>query len=174
MIPKFKSTLVLGGARSGKSRHALGLAAAWRLEPVLIATAEAGDAEMADRIARHKFEREEGWRVIEEPLRLREALSDWVRIDRVVVVDCLTLWLCNLMEAGVDLRDASRDLASAAVRLSGPAIFVSNEVGFGIVPATELGRNFRDAQGWLNQAMAQACDEVTLMVAGLPLSLKSS
>jgi len=174
MISKFNSTLVLGGARSGKSRHALDLAAASRLDPVLIATARAGDEEMLARIARHKSERADGWRVIEEPLLLMETLTDWAAPDRIVLVDCLTLWLCNLMEAGVDVDKSSEGLASAVSRLGGPVIFVSNEVGLGIVPATELGRNFRDAEGWLNQAMARSCDQVTLMVAGLPLSLKSS
>ena len=164
--------LVLGGARSGKSRLAQSRAEASGLEPVLVATATAGDDEMAARIARHRAERDGRWRTVEAPLDLVGALAAQCAPGRIVVVDCLTLWLANLMQAGADAEAGSAALARAAGGLAGPAIFVSNEVGLGLVPQTPLGRAFRDAQGRLNQTMATACAEVVFVAAGLPLTLK--
>ena len=165
-----RSVLVLGGARSGKSRYALALAEATARERVMIATAQAFDSEMAERIARHKAERGAGWATREAPLLLAQALAEEAQPGRVAVVDCLTLWLSNLMLAGRDLEAATRELA--ALSFAGPAIFVSNEVGQGIVPETPMGRAFRDAQGRANQALAASCDAVVLVTAGLPRLLK--
>lgn len=168
------SLLVLGGARSGKSRYAERLAEASRLHPVLIATAQAHDAEMAGRIARHAASRGARWALVEEPVALAGALRREARKDRIVVVDCATLWLSNLLLKNDDLAAATQKLAQSVTVLSGPVIFVSNEVGGGIVPENTLARAFRDAQGLLNQALAEACDAVVLVNAGLALCLKPS
>jgi adenosylcobinamide kinase/adenosylcobinamide-phosphate guanylyltransferase len=167
-----KSLLVLGGTRSGKSRYAQGLAEASGRHPVLLATAEATDTEMAERIARHASARDARWTLVEEPAALAEALGREARRDRIVVVDCVTLWLGKLLLQDADLSAATRRLAQSIGGLEGPVIFVSNEVGGGIVPENPLARAFRDAQGLLNQALAEACDAVVLMAAGLPLCLK--
>ncbi|MGH6813836.1 MAG: bifunctional adenosylcobinamide kinase/adenosylcobinamide-phosphate guanylyltransferase [Methylocella sp.] len=166
------SLLVLGGARSGKSRYAQRLAEASRLQPVLIATAEAHDAEMAARIARHAALRDARWTLVEEPAALAGALRREARNDRIVVVDCATLWLSNLLLNNDDLSAATQDLAQSVAGLAGPVVFVSNEVGAGIVPENALARAFRDAQGLLNQALAEACEAVVLVAAGIPLCLK--
>ena len=166
------TTLVIGGARSGKSRHAEALALGTGLEPVYVATATAWDAEMQARIARHRDGRAEaGWHTVEEPLALVEVLRQEAMPGRVLLVDCLTLWLSNVMVGGHDTERECSILVTALPDLAAPILFVSNEVGWGIVPDTRLGRDFRDAQGLLNQAMAQACDRVLLVAAGLPLVL---
>ncbi len=165
-------SLVLGGARSGKSRFAEALAQDTGLARTYIATATAWDAEMRQRIARHKADRAGLWHTVEEPLALVETLVAEVRPDRVVLVDCLTLWLTNVMLGGRDPEAEAQRLQAALPGLAGPAILVSNEVGWGIVPDNALARAFRDAQGRLNQAMAQACGRVVLVAAGLPLWLK--
>jgi adenosylcobinamide kinase / adenosylcobinamide-phosphate guanylyltransferase len=167
-----RSLLVLGGARSGKSRYAQSLADASRLRPVLIATAEAHDAEMAVRIARHAALRGTRWALVEEPVALATALRREARADRIVVVDCTTLWLSNLLLKNYNLATATQELAQSVAQLAGPVIFVSNEVGAGIVPENALARNFRDAQGLLNQALAEACEAVVLVNAGIALCLK--
>ncbi|MBK9080649.1 MAG: bifunctional adenosylcobinamide kinase/adenosylcobinamide-phosphate guanylyltransferase [Rhizobiales bacterium] len=164
--------LVLGGARSGKSALALARAQASGLARVMIATATAGDAEMAARIARHRAERDATWRTVEAPLDLVGALADAAAPERVVVVECLTLWLSNVMLAGRDADAETAALVAAAGALAGPVVFVSNEVGLGLVPETPLGRAFRDAQGRLNQAMARVAAQVVFVAAGLPLTLK--
>jgi adenosylcobinamide kinase/adenosylcobinamide-phosphate guanylyltransferase len=164
--------LVLGGARSGKSRHALRLAEAIGPVRMLVATAEAGDAEMAERIARHRAERGPGWRVVEAPLELAAAL-DRIRPADVAVVDCLTLWLSNTMLAGSDPEHEADALLAALARAPRPVILVSNEVGLGLVPDTPLGRAFRDAQGRLNQRVAAAVAAVDFVAAGIALALKS-
>lgn len=166
------SLLVLGGARSGKSRYAQRFAEASGRIPVLIATAEASDAEMAARIARHAAERDARWNVIEEALELDGALRREARPDRILVVDCITLWLGNLFLRDLDPAAATRTLVETVTSLAGPVIFVSNEVGSGIVPDNALARDFRDAQGTTNQALAEACEAVVLMTAGLALDLK--
>lgn len=169
-------TLVLGGARSGKSRHAEGLvlrhARAAGCRPVYLATAEAGDAEMAARIARHRADRGPGWGVIEEPLALPERLGEAARDGAVLLVDCLTLWLSNLMGRGRDPDAAADALTARLPGLAAPVVFVANEVGLGIVPDNAAARAFRDRAGRLNQAVAAVADEVVFVAAGLPLLLK--
>jgi adenosylcobinamide kinase/adenosylcobinamide-phosphate guanylyltransferase len=170
-------TLVLGGARSGKSRHAQRAAEAEAGRrgrvPVLIATAQAFDDEMADRIARHRAERGNGWRTVEAPIRLAEALAGLAPED-VAVVDCLTLWVSNLLLAGLDPAPAARDLAAVARRHAGGLWLVSNEVGLGIVPDNPLSRRFRDEAGRLHQQLAAAADQVVLMVAGIAMVVKAA
>jgi len=170
-------SLVLGGARSGKSTHAEKLASgtlfgASPRPAIYIATAEAGDVEMATRIMAHRARRGGTWTTVEEPLKLGEAIAVAAAHRQPVLVDCLTLWLSNLMQAGADLDEAADRLLQALDGLAAPLVFVSNEVGLGIVPETPLGRAFRDAQGRLNMRMAERADRVILMTAGLPLTLK--
>ena len=165
-------TLILGGARSGKSRHAEQRAEGWRGPLVYIATAEAGDDEMARRIALHRARRGEGWRTVEEPLELIGALRAAAADDTFVLVDCITLWLSNLMHAKRDIAAEVEVLCDVLPALPGAICLVSNEVGLGIVPDNALGRCFRDEAGFANQMLAQAADEVLFMVAGLPMTLK--
>ncbi len=169
---RIASLLVLGGARSGKSSFAQARAEESGLAPVFVATAEARDHEMAERIARHVEARGSRWRLIEAPYALGEAMAAAAGPDTILLVDCLTLWLTNVMLRGDDVAAASDMLVDSIAGLAGPVILVSNEVGSGIVPETPLGRRFRDAQGRLNQAMARACDGAVLVVAGLPMLLK--
>lgn len=166
--------LVLGGARSGKSAFAEGLAMRSGHDRVYIATAEAGDAEMTARIAEHRARRGDGWRTVEAPHRLEDAIAREAVEGRALVVDCLTLWLSNLMLAGIDMELRVHALCRTIGTLPGLAVLVSNEVGLGLVPDTPLGRRFRDAQGRLNQAVAAIADRVVFMAAGLPLELKGS
>ena len=170
----FRKIVVLGGARSGKSRFAEGLAVECG-EPVLyVATATVTDVEMAERIARHRAERPAAWRTLEVSTDLAERLasSDYRGVLTVVVED-LTLLLSNLMLSGPDGAEARAIAqAEAVLALEAHVILVSNEVGMGLVPASPLGRRFRDALGRVNQATAAACGEVYLLVAGLPLRLK--
>ena len=174
-------TLVLGGARSGKSTYAEKLVSGTLFggaprPAVYIATAEAGDVEMATRIMAHRARRGAGWTTIEEPLKLAEALEGaQARVEsrgQPVLVDCLTLWLSNLMQVGADLDQATDELLQALGDGGSPVVFVSNEVGLGLVPETPLGRSFRDAQGRLNMRVAEHADRVILMAAGLPLTMK--
>jgi len=170
-------TLVLGGARSGKSTHAeklvtLSLHGAAPQPAVYVATAQAGDVEMATRIAVHRTRRGSNWKTIEEPLKLDDALASAAAHGRPVLVDCLTLWLSNVMLGGGDVDEATDDLLRTLDEVAVPVVFVSNEVGLGIVPDTPLGRSFRDAQGRLNMRMADRADRVILMTAGLPQTLK--
>jgi adenosylcobinamide kinase/adenosylcobinamide-phosphate guanylyltransferase len=167
-----RSLLVFGGARSGKSRHAQSLAEATASRRLFLATATAGDEEMAARIARHRLDRGEGWATREEPLELTAALRAEATRDQIVLVDCITLWLGNLMFAGRDPAREIADLVAEIGRLEGPVVFVSNEVGAGVVPATPLGREFRDWQGRANQEIAAACDAVIWVAAGLPMLMK--
>ena len=168
----YRGVLVLGGARSGKSRYALDLAQASGREQVFIATAQAQDREMAERIARHRAERDGAWSTHEVPLALPQTLATLARPDRVVLVDCLTLWLSNVVLAGQEPEPGIAALVQAIAGAAGPLVLVSNEVGQGIVPATPLGRRFRDLQGRLNQQVAQACEAVVLVVAGCPTLIK--
>jgi len=167
-----RSVLVIGAARSGKSRYALELAEGTAADRLYLATAEPGDAEMADRIARHRAERGSGWRTCEAPLELAAALAEAARPGRIVLVDCLTLWLSNLMMSDLNIEMQITGFVDVLAELSGPTVIVANEVGAGIVPATPLGRAFRDWQGRLNQAAAAACDAVVVVQAGLPTQLK--
>jgi adenosylcobinamide kinase/adenosylcobinamide-phosphate guanylyltransferase len=166
--------LVLGGARSGKSSFAEARVRACGLAPVYLATATAGDAEMAERIAHHRARRGADWRVVEEPLDLVEALERSAARDRAVLVDCLTLWLSNLMHTGRDVERETARLVAWLAAAPGPVTLVSNEVGLGLVPETPLGRSFRDAQGRLNQQVAAVATEVVFVAAGLPLWLKGA
>ena len=169
---------VIGGARSGKSafaqRHVEARAVAERLEPVFVATAEAFDDEMAARIAAHVASRGMGWRTVDAPYDLAQAIAAEARPGRILLVDCLTLWLSNRVLRGDDVAAAGDSLVGSLASARGPLVLVSNEVGQGIVPDNALARGFRDAQGRLNQAVAAACADAVLVVAGLPLVLKAS
>jgi len=178
--------LILGGARSGKSTLAEKRAAESGLQVTYIATAHAGDAEMAARIAHHRARRPAGWKTVECALTLAETLKQQAGPQQCLLVDCLTLWLSNLLFAGraaaqaeagerVDcalLAGETDALLATLPTLPGRVILVSNEVGWGVVPANPLARLFADEQGRLNQRLAAVCDEVTLVAAGLPLQLK--
>jgi len=167
-------TLILGGARSGKSRRAEFLAEASAREVIYIATGPhiEGDAEWAERIDHHRHQRPSAWRTIEEPLALAETLQSEAAGSRLLLVDCLTLWLSNLFLAGRDAEAAGRELCALLSQLPGEIVLVSNEVGMGLVPEHALGRGFRDAQGRMNQAVAAAAERVEFVAAGLPLRLK--
>lgn len=161
-------TLILGGARSGKSAHAE------QLTPkpaIYLATAQAGDAEMAARIAVHQARRGAGWSTREEPIELVAALAE---TQAPVLVDCLTLWLANLMHAGRDIAAETETLAIALSARAQPTVLVANEVGLGIVPDNALARAFRDHAGRMNQRVAQVATRVVFMAAGLPLTLKDT
>ena len=166
-------TLVTGGARSGKSRYGESLITALPPPWIYVATAEAGDAEMAARIAEHRRRRSEQWTIIEAPHELASIFS---RINEAtpVLVDCLTLWLSNRLLADANLEKETEALVSVLAHHMGPVVLVTNEVGSGIVPDNALARRFRDAQGRLNQRMAALADRVVLVVAGLPLVVKGS
>jgi len=167
--------LILGGARSGKSALAQQRASESGLKVIYIATAQVLDQEMAERIALHRQARPAGWRLVEEPLALAQALQAHAAADRCLLVDCLTLWLNNLLAQSEDrLLLEKQALLETLPALPGSIILVSNEVGQGIVPVNPLARRFRDEAGWLHQALAQCCERVTLTVAGLPLSLKDT
>ena len=172
----FKVALILGGARSGKSRYGLSLAEGFPAPRLFLATGEARDAEMAARIAAHQAERGPGWETREAPLEMPEALSDAQGQYGAILVDCLTMWLANLMgEPGADpagIEAEGQRLVASLAAARTPTILVSNEVGWGIVPENPLARAFRDQAGWLNQRVAQIADLVVLLVAGIPLLLK--
>ncbi len=164
-------TLILGGARSGKSRYAEQLlTGAYPAPWGYIATAEALDDEMRGRIAEHRRRRDEGWQTIEAPIDLAGALA--ATPDMPVLVDCLTLWLTNLILGEHDIASATAGLENALRARKAPAVLVANEVGLGIVPETKLGRLFRDEAGRLNQAIASWAAHVLFIAAGLPITLK--
>jgi adenosylcobinamide kinase / adenosylcobinamide-phosphate guanylyltransferase len=175
-------TLVLGGARSGKSRYAERLvetatpggtnASGTNPGGTYCATAEPGDDEMTTRIAAHRARRGPFWRTVEAPLLLADAIIEEARPDCPLLVDCLTLWLSNTMLAGARLDEEFATLRAALRDAAGPIVVVANEVGLGLVPETPLGRSFRDAAGWLNQDIAALADRVVFIAAGLPLVLK--
>ena len=169
---KRSCTLVLGGARSGKSGYAESLFDTRSEPPVYIATAQAFDYEMQERIAAHRQRRGGQWKTVEAPLDLADALAE--AQDVPVLVDCLTLWLSNLLLGEHDIEAASAALEAALAARTARSVLVSNEVGMGIVPETALGRAFRDHQGTLNQRIAGAADQVVFVAAGLPLVLKGS
>lgn len=166
-------TLVLGGARSGKSRHAESLLEAGGKSCAYVATAQAFDAEMEARIAAHRARRGAQWTTFEAPLALREVLQSASVAGRPALVDCLTLWLSNLMLEDRDITGEIGGLLALLPTLDGPLVMVSNEVGLGIVPDNALARAFRDHAGYLNQQLAAAADRVVFLAAGLPLTLKS-
>jgi adenosylcobinamide kinase/adenosylcobinamide-phosphate guanylyltransferase len=168
--------LILGGARSGKSALAERLASDGRQEVVYIATAQAGDTEMAARIAHHRARRPQQWLCVEEPLHLADVLREHARDDRCILVDCLTLWLSNLL-GDADMQDFERErdrLLNVLPDLPGDVLLVSNEVGLGIVPMGELTRRFVDEAGRLHQAIAALSERVVFVAAGLPLVLKGT
>ena len=168
-----RTSLILGGARSGKSAHAEALVLESGLQPVYLATAEALDGEMDERVRRHRARRSADWLTVEEPLALPEALAEVTRPDRAVLVDCLTLWVTNLLLAHLPVESAGDRLLAALDRSLGPVVLVSNEVGQGIVPMGELSRAFVDEAGRLHQRLAARAGLVRLVVAGLPLDLKA-
>ena len=166
-------TLVLGGARSGKSRHAEALVEAETGACLYLATAEAGDAEMAARIARHRARRGPRWEAVEEPLELAAALSDVAGPGRAVLVDCLTLWLSNILAAERDPTSETARLITCLENIPGPAVLVSNEVGLGVIPDNALARAFVDHAGRLHQALGEVAQSVRFLAAGQVLHLKS-
>lgn len=172
MSNTFSHLLVLGGTRSGKSRYAQAQAEALPGRLVYIATAEALDAEMEDRIARHRDDRGPRWNTVEAPLDLAEAIAAQSASDHVLLVDCLTLWASNLMLAERNVSTAISGLIAAMADAPGKIILVSNEVGLGVVPDNALARRFRDVAGEINQAVAACVDRAVLVAAGLPLILK--
>ena len=171
-MPPAALTLVLGGARSGKSRYAERLVLGSGLAPVYIATAQALDDEMAARIAEHRGRRGASWRTVEEPLALVDALRRECDERRAVLVDCLTLWLTNLMVGQRPMRAEMARLVELLPSVRGVLVLVSNEVGLGIVPTDAMARAFIDHAGWLHQRIAEQAGDVVFMAAGLPLHLK--
>lgn len=177
-----KSILVTGGARSGKSRLAEQMTLEWAaqhaaapdgIRAIYIATAEALDGEMSDRIARHRARRGPEWQTLDAPLDVIGALQHTDEKGCPRLLDCLTLWLSNLLHADKDWREESEKLARLLPTLKAPVILVTNEVGGGIVPENRLARQFRDAAGLMNQTIAAACDSVYMSVAGYPIVVKS-
>jgi len=162
--------VLLGGARAGKSALAVELAREWDGPVAYIATAEAGDDEMARRIARHRDERPAEWSTIEEPVALREALR-LVDAGTYVIVDCLTLWVANLLERADDVLAEADATAKLAAERDAPTIVITNEVGLGVVPATSLGRDYRDVLGAVNAAFVARADDAAFVVAGRALPL---
>jgi adenosylcobinamide kinase / adenosylcobinamide-phosphate guanylyltransferase len=165
-------TLVLGGARSGKSRYAEWLIETYPPPWIYVATAEAKDDEMAERIATHQARRRSDWQTVEAPHSLIEALTA-APAGSAVLVDCLTLWLSNLMEQDSDIEAETAALKETLSDRTGPTVLVSNEVGLGIVPDNALARRFRDLQGTLNRELAARAARVVMMVAGVPVPVKS-
>lgn len=171
-MPSGKITLVLGGARSGKSKYAENCAENSGLEPFYIATGRAYDDEMRARINIHQDRRGLNWTTVEEPLDLAGSLLKTASQNRFVLVDCLTLWVTNLMMAERDIEAETTRLLEVFPKLSGEIFFVSNEVGLGIVPDNRMAREFRDYAGFLHQRVAEKAREVYFMAAGLSLKMK--
>ncbi|CAN0588888.1 unnamed protein product [Laminaria digitata] len=173
-MPDFRSTLVLGGAASGKSAYAEDLVLRAPGQPVYIATAQAFDGEMTDKITVHRARRGAVWTTVEEPLDLAGAIAGADAPDAVLLVDCLTMWLNNLMADDRDVAAETAHLLDVLDDLQGHIVLVANEVGLGIVPDNALARAFRNLHGTLNQAVAGAADRVIFVAAGLPLALKGA
>ncbi len=173
-MPQLNSgvTFILGGARSGKSSFAEGLIKSSGLDAIYVATGRAWDEEMSVRIDLHKKQRGSLWRTIEEPLDLLDTLQGVAGEGKAVLVDCLTLWLTNLMMDERNITAETRQLVEALPKLQGSIVLVSNEVGLGIVPENRMARDFRDHAGRLHQAVAQAAATVYFVAAGLPLTMK--
>lgn len=166
-------SLVLGGARSGKSRHAEALCRAAGGERLYVATAEIRDEEMRERIERHRAERDgDGWITIEEPRDLAGLIARETAPGRVLLVDCLTIWLTNILLADADIEQETDALVAVLKDAEGPVVLVANEVGYGIVPDNKLARDFRDHAGILNQKVAAIADRVALVVAGIAMAVK--
>ena len=175
--PVVGTTLVFGGTRSGKSEFAERLVYASGLKPVYLATARSDDDEMSERIEIHRQRRRNisgiAWRTVEEPLALGDALRNCAFDGHCVMIDCLTLWISNLMVVGANVEREITDLAACLDQLRGPVVMVSNEVGMGIVPQNAMAREFRDLAGMVNQKIAGASNHVYFIAAGLPLVMKS-
>ena len=167
-------TLVLGGARSGKSSFAEKLVSERAGPRAYIATAQARDDEMAARIKRHQQDRGENWTTCEEPVEISKTVRQISKGHPVILIDCLTLWLSNLMEAGHDVDKATDDLIEVLQQISGDVVMVANEVGLGIVPANALARAFRDEAGRMNMRIAEAADTVYFVAAGLANKMKGA
>ena len=171
-----KKALILGGARSGKSSYAEKLSLETQRPKLYIATATRSDEEMDARIDHHIQRRDDSWHTIEEKVEVAKLLLDpkWQR--HVILVDCLTLWLSNVMTGDVkeDIGERRKELCEAVKNSEANVIMVTNEVGLGIVPMHQLSRQFRDEAGWLHQSLAEVCDTVAFMMAGLPMMLKSA
>lgn len=167
-----KKVFVVGGARSGKSRFALAEASKVPGRKAFIATATASDDEMAERIKKHRLDRESEWETFEEPLGISPLITEISGAYDVIVVDCLTLWLTNLMFSARDTEEEFRALLSCVSGSRSSLFLVANEVGLGIVPDNPLARSFRDLAGFLNQRVAGAADEAYFMAAGIPLKIK--
>ncbi|MGS0681602.1 bifunctional adenosylcobinamide kinase/adenosylcobinamide-phosphate guanylyltransferase [Shewanella sp. 125m-7] len=169
--------LIIGGARSGKSRLAQEYATHWQAQTdgdvIVIATAENTEGAMAKRIAHHKSHRPKEWLLVETSLDLPQALLKHSQADNLILVDCLTLWLSNIQLSERNWQQEKQALLTALQQLPGEVVFISNEVGQGVVPLGELSREFVDESGWLHQALAREVDKVTMVVAGLPLLLKT-
>ncbi|RTR38686.1 bifunctional adenosylcobinamide kinase/adenosylcobinamide-phosphate guanylyltransferase [Shewanella canadensis] len=169
--------LIIGGARSGKSRLAQEYAKIWQArtsgEVIVVATAESTEGAMAKRIAHHKSHRPSEWKLVETTLDLAQALIEQSRSDNLLLVDCLTLWLSNIQLSDRSWSQEKQALLEALTDLPGEVIFISNEVGQGVVPLGELSREFVDESGWLHQSLAKRVDRVTMAIAGLPLVIKS-
>ena len=175
MLARHSSHLILGGARSGKSRHSLHLARIPSARIAFIATAQPGDADMAARIARHQAERPSSWLTLEEPFDVASACRRLTGRADLLLVDCLTLWVSNRLLRGDDdktILQGADDLAAFMAAREASLLIVSNEVGAGVHPPTAAGLRFQDLLGLVNQRVAQAADRVTLMVAGIPLTVK--
>ena len=168
--------LILGGARSGKSRLAEKLAAESGLKVIYIATSQPLDAEMNERVAHHRARRPDHWGLVEEPVELARVLRDYAAPDTCLLVDCLTLWLTNLLMLDDLARlDAEREALLGCIgELPGRVLLVSNETGLGVVPLGELTRQYVDQAGWLHQSLAERCERVTFTIAGLPMLLKGA
>jgi adenosylcobinamide kinase / adenosylcobinamide-phosphate guanylyltransferase len=176
-VSRARTVLILGGVRAGKSAYAVERAAELGERVAFVATAEPLDAEMAARIARHRAARLPGWTTVEAPVALADAIAGLEGKADVILVDCLNLWVANLLGQAPGLADEPLQaetgrLTNVILRRSASLVFVSNEVGWGVHPETAIGRRFRDALGLVNQAVARAADEVVLLVAGCPLWLK--
>lgn len=167
-------TLVLGGARSGKSRYAESLAPGSGTRRVYVATAEPVDDEMAGRIAAHRARRGPAWRTVEAPIGLPQAIGRESTPRTWLLVDCLTVWLGNLMHHGLDIDDARQALLGSLAAAPGPVVLVANEVGLGIVPDNAMARAFRDHAGRINQAVARMAGTVCFVAAGIPVTLKGA
>ena len=169
--------LIIGGARSGKSRLAKEYAQTWQQQNagdvIVIATAEITDGAMAKRIAHHQNNRPQDWTLVETTLDLTQSLKQHSKHDNLILVDCLTLWLSNIQLSNKELISEKTALLAVIQQLPGEVIFISNEVGQGVVPMGELSREFVDESGWLNQSLAKHVDKVTVAIAGLPLVIKS-
>jgi adenosylcobinamide kinase/adenosylcobinamide-phosphate guanylyltransferase len=165
-------TFILGGARSGKSRRAQTLAETHDGKLIFVATAQPFDDEMCDRIARHREDRDDRWQTVEAPIELPAAIRNHAKLGQVLVIDCLTLWMSNLLLQELDANAASDELIGALADAACPIYIVSNEVGLGIVPDNALARQFRDVAGSLHQKVAAAAGRVEWMVAGLSLQMR--